>query len=123
MANRWPTPDLPSWALAEFTAHSESNIISFAVQNGPEKRRRTSTKKRKYQSTMLQLTGAQVETLMAFYDETLNGGIDEFEWKDMITDDTVNMRFASEPRYTNVIPGPDPEKALFETTIDLEVMS
>lgn len=121
MANVWPTT-LPDNILSEFSESTQSNILSFTCQNGPEKRRRTSTYKRKFQSGSLQLTGAQVTILKGFYDTTLSGGIDTFDWEDMVTGATVSFRFVSEPKYSNVVPGPVADNRLYETTIELEVM-
>lgn len=118
----WPS-ELPQVQDSDVKESVTSNIASFAVSQGPPKRRRKSTRNRVIQTFGLQITGEEVAILKGFYNTTLNGGIDTFTWQDAITDASASFRFNSEPEYKLIVPGATAAKRIYECSIELERMS
>ena len=90
--------------------------IKSQLDIGPEKVRRRMTKSVDKMSATIWVTGAQYTTLYNFFDVTVNGGVDPFDFTHPITGATLSVRFVDPPRYRPV--GFD----IYEASISLEVM-
>lgn len=116
----WPTT-LPQEQLAGLKRHREPNVLRFKTDQGPTKVRRRSTKAVETQTCQMQLTGAQLTTFDTFYGVTLQDGTLAFEWRDAVTDATVNFVFTTEPDWELIVPAPLPNDRVYEATFVLEV--
>lgn len=101
----WPA-SLPEQPLADgYTESALPNVVRSEMEIGPAKLRRRYTAEIKVYAVQFMLTTAQVATLETFYDSTLNGGVDPFDWVDHRTGATVSYRFRSRPMYYTAAPG------------------
>ena len=115
----WP-PDLPQCQFIGLTEKLDPNTVDTQVSSGPPISRRRSTRARREFSTPVMLTGAQVETLMAFFRTSLKDGIDSFEWTDFRTGATILLRFLDPPAFRLSIGGTDPDNRWYDTDIHVE---
>lgn len=112
----WPS-SLPQTPLADgFTESRLSTVIRTETDVGPAKVRRRYTAEIRIVSMGLLLTSAQVATLETFYDSTLSGGVDPFDWVNHRTGAAASYRFRAPPAYTEA-GAPD----YWQTVIDLEL--
>ena len=97
MANAvWPA-SLPQDVLQGWEKSLDSGLLRTPMDQGPAKqRRRFSATARPYTVTV-QMTGTQVTTFEAFFDDTIKGGSLPFDWLDPRTQTAVTFRFVKEP--------------------------
>ncbi len=96
----WPA-DLPSDVLRQGYDEACAPVkLRTQMDAGPPKQRRRFTAGVKPLTVVLSLTRAQVATLEAFHDDTLQGGALPFEWTHPRTLATVQFRFVDEPRWS-----------------------
>lgn len=117
----WPA-SLPQRQFVGLTESAAPNVIEFQVSAGPYKKRRRSTRERQFQSTPIELTGVEKATFDTFFDSTLLGGVEEFEWKNSITDATQNFRFVKKPTWTLFAPASNPNNRMYRAVLELELM-
>ena len=119
----WP-PTLPQEPFAGLGEEYDASFLETSMDSGPKKRRRHTTRTPSYQTTPIEVTGTQKAVLDTFYEETLNGGVLNFEWKDMITGATTVFRFTKRPALKLSIPGPKSARLnrRYVGTLELEKM-
>jgi len=105
MASVWP-PTLPQLPLEEsYQERPGEQTLRTEMTSGPSKtRRRFTADIRKFQMTFLMLN-TDITTLDSFYDATLNGGADAFDFVDVRTGNVISLKFVSPPIYT-IVNGP-----------------
>lgn len=118
MAN-WPStiPQLPKVGFAE---EPEPNTIRYQTDGGPAEVRQRSTKTVTTLKTTMEFTGAQLATLMTFYNTTLSSGTLTFDWEHFRTDAAATFRFVKPPKWVNTIPAKDPLLRRYDVTIEVE---
>lgn len=117
----WPAT-LPQHPFIGYEEQAQPNTVESEVGNGPPKVRRRSTRERVFQTTPVEITGAQKATFEAFW-ANISHGADPFEWTDMATGATVDFRFVRKPRWRNLSPGDSVNNRLYAGTIELERLS
>lgn len=117
MASPWP-PSLPQIPLYQGRERSVDRAISSQPDWGPRKIRLRFTAAPIPVSLSFVLTLAQVDTLDVFYDTTLGGGAEEFDWLHPRTGAAVSVRFkpGAIPSYTNI------SFELYKTILEFEIM-
>ena len=103
----WPS-SLPQYLRLQGYAQARVNdTIRSTMGYGPDKvRRRTTGTIENIQGTLV-LTNAQLSTLSNFYNATLTGGAERFNWVDFLTVNEssptiVKYRFLTPPTYSNI---------------------
>lgn len=114
----WPAT-LPQHPFIGYEEQAQPNTVESEVGNGPPKVRRRSTRERIFQTTSIEITGAQKVTFEAFW-RNIRHGSDPFEWKDMATGEVVDFRFVRKPRWRNLSPGTSVNNRLYAGTLELE---
>lgn len=100
MANTWPG-SLPTLPLTQGNKESAPNLsIRTQVDVGPVKMRKRSTAGAWSFSASMILTNTQLGTFITFWQTTLSGGSDTFEWTHPRLGTTQNMRFSAPPEWT-----------------------
>lgn len=95
----WPGT-LPQYMNAEsYSEQPEDGRIRTEMDAGPDFIRRRYSATTTPFSGALNLTKTQVSTLETFYETTLNGGVDAFDWVHPRTGASVEMRFLGRPQY------------------------
>jgi len=117
----WP-PELPQNQQNGLSVSLGSNVIAFQVGSGPEKRRPRSTKTVDAHVTPMDLTGAELEILQAFYRDTLMGGALPFDWTDFATGETQTFRFTSPPSFKLDVGASSEDDRWYSGTISLETV-
>lgn len=91
----WPS-SLPQLSLLAGAAETvQDATIRSEMDVGPAKRRRRYTAAVRRFSVPLILTVAQVATLETFYETTLSGGVDAFDWVHPRTLAAVSLAFVA----------------------------
>ncbi len=114
----WPA-SLPQSAFMGLEEEAEPNVIDTPMAAGPAKRRRRSTKERVFQTTPLEITGAQRTTFETFWGN-IDHGAEPFEWTDLLTGATVEFRLLRKPRWQIRVGASDPDKRIYEGVLYLE---
>ena len=113
----WPST-LPQASLLEGALETvQDATIRTEMDVGPAKRRRRYTAVVRRFSVPLILTVDQVATLETFYDSTLSGGVDAFDWLHPRTGASVSLAFVS--RYQLQPIGAGYYRALLELELQL----
>lgn len=111
----WPAT-LPAPSINSFQETPPDNLIRSNMDKGPAKvRRRTTANVRPIQFTLM-LTEAQVAILDTFFNTTVFGGAEEFDYTHPRTGDAVSARFVSPPQYM------EKEGVVYGASISLEIM-
>lgn len=97
----WPL-GLPQDVLQGWDKGLESGLLRTSMDQGPAKQRRRFTATARPYSVTVQLTKTEVTTFETFFDETINGGADVFDWVDPRTQTAVTFRFIKEPTERHV---------------------
>jgi len=96
----WPVTLPQKFSADGYDESAPDNVIRSKPDTGPDKiRRRTTANIRPYKTT-LRMTGAQVDTLDAFYVTTLLSGSLAFDWQEPRSGSTKSFRFVSAPKYS-----------------------
>lgn len=91
----WP-PDLPqSQTITGYVETWLDQFIDSQMDSGPPKRRRVFSGEMLEITSKILMTQAQLATFRDFFNNTLEGGSQPFEWTLPSTGDTVNMLFMS----------------------------
>lgn len=116
MADAWPgtLPQAPDWSGYQET--SPNVAIRTQMDAGPPKLRRRFTAGIRPFSMQFLLTQAQVATLDTFYQTTLTGGTEAFDWTHPRTGAAASFRFVSPPQYSAL--GPN----VYRATCQMEVL-
>ncbi len=93
----WPAA-LPQFQNDGSGYKTESAILRSKMATGPPKTRVRTTKVRKFFSTTMLLTGAQMATYDTFWGN-INQGNDAFTWTSPVTDATEEVKFTKEPQW------------------------
>jgi hypothetical protein len=113
----WPA-GLPQASLLEGALETvQDATVRTEMDVGPAKRRRRYTAVVRRFSVPLILTLDQVATLETFYDSTLSGGVDAFDWLHPRTGASVSLAFVS--RYQLQPIGAGYYRALLELELQL----
>jgi hypothetical protein len=112
----WPAslPQTPN--SSGFKDEPIDQAIHTQMETGPGKSRRRYTTTRSKVECSLWITSAQYTTLEAFYNTTLNGGVDTFTWVNFIDSSAATMRFLKPPSYSNLGADQFPVKLSMERT-------
>lgn len=115
----WPA-SLPQNLMVEgLRVTQQKNAVRQEMAAGPVfQRRRFSAVSTTVEGAML-LDTTQYDTFWDFYNNTLGGGVTEFDWKHPITGDSVTMQFNVDqvPNAQNVRSG-----ELVRLTLSLEIL-
>jgi hypothetical protein len=124
MSNVWP-PSLPQNQFIGLFEDISPKVSTFNTDNGPIMSRLKSTVPDRYQSTPMELTGAQRTILDTFVNTTLRGGIDSFEWTDFTTGSTRIFRLKQPPslKFTLANSAILPDDRIYTANLDLEVIT
>ena len=97
----WPTslPECPQW---QYTETRQDGRIRSDMDAGPAKLRARFTTIVQNFSVNMNLTSAQVDTLISFYDDTLSFGTASFDWLHPRTQDPASFRFVSRPEISGL---------------------
>jgi hypothetical protein len=113
----WPSslPCIPT--LDSYAETFAETALRTSMEVGPAKvRRRISANVKPLSSAIDRLTSANVDTLETFYQTTLLGGTEEFDYVHVRTGATVSCRFVKPPKITaRKPPG-------YRADLDLEIM-
>lgn len=98
----WPVtlPQRPNQDTYEETAQVQ--VVRTQMDVGPDFVRRRSTAAPVVFRMSMKLTSAQIDTLDAFYTNTLFGGVSTFTWEHPRTDAAGTFRFLSSPSYSTL---------------------
>lgn len=88
----WPET-LPDLIQIGTKVTPDDSVARTPMDAGPSSTRNRFTAVTKSVSRTMKLNGAQVDTLDAFYRDTLRNGALSFDWKDPIDDSAVRMKF------------------------------
>lgn len=110
----WPNtlPACPEWQYSE---NYQDGRIRSDMDAGPAKLRRRFTVVVQNFSLQIKLTSAQVDTIISFYDNTLEMGTATFKWFHPRTQDPASCRFVSRP----AISGMD---GLYSVSFEMEIL-
>ena len=113
----WPV-SLPQRPLAQgLQERVPDTLIRTSMEAGPPKVRRRYTAGIRLFEMQLRLAASQVDTLDAFFEETLAGGSLPFDWEHPRTGAAVAFRFVEPPAYSPAAGG-----QLWTGTLRLEVL-
>lgn len=122
----WPVgfPQQPKLGLE---VDIEDNIIESAVDSGPAKQRRRTTQVRKFQTTSMELTGAQLEDFDTFWTNIWNqSGNDAgtFTWINFHTGASAVCRFkgGQRPKWTLTVPALNADDRVYQARLELEIV-
>ena len=91
----WPT-SLPTYPLLEGYSNSqESAMIRTPMETGPAKQRRRYTKDIEIIECTFNMSTSQKTTFRDFFNNTLGGGADSFDWTHPETGNAITARFRS----------------------------
>lgn len=125
----WPVT-LPATLPIETAETAQPNVIMSSTDMGAPKLRQRFTSVAKYlevPTSRFILTNAQKDTLLYFFDTTLNGGAKSFEWvstgpiPEYDGNTTQLFRFQGRPDVMAIVGGSDSER-LYSATLKLEVL-
>ena len=121
MPNVWP-PGLPNIQGADVRENTQETILRTQMDAGPDKVRRLFTAASRFYKFTVEFTTTEKAAFDVFWDDTLGGGIEEFEWEDPITDETVEFRFAStsKPSFALAIRSTNPNNRVWVAELELE---
>lgn len=125
MSNTWP-PSLPQSPLLNGCVRMRDNsFISTSVRQGKTRRRRiTSQPIKRYNVTIGPLDETQQALFDSWYDDDLNGGVDEFDWKDPLLRTPATCRFGDgAPQMVPVTNGGANSQTEIHCTFILEVLT
>ena len=92
----WPSPPFPQVLLVQgFAQREQTATIRSPMGYGPAKVRRRTTAAIDPVNGSLVLVGADKDTLIAFYDTTLLGGTQPFDYQDFLNGGPASYRFTS----------------------------
>lgn len=120
MVNVWPAGLPQSPLIDSFSEQVQDTRVRTTFDSGPPQMRRRFTATLRYFSCAFILTKAQVATLDAFVQTTLNGGTSQFQWKHPRTGATINLRFVEIPSYDGY--SADEDGPLFRVQCKLEML-
>lgn len=126
----WP-PSLPQTPFVGWDDEREPNTVVFKPDFGPAKIRRRGTVSRRFQSTPIELTGAQLAAFNTFFYTTLEHGTLEFQWQDMLdanhagsgTARVFRFRDGVCPKWRLVVGSLDKNTRWYSGVVELEVMT
>lgn len=99
MAQVWP-PALQDYVNEEsFGIQTGSTVLVSDMDVGPPKKRRRFTRSVDKFEVTITIDAADYLTMYNFFDSTLNGGVEQFEFNHPITGVPTNFRM-NEPKYT-----------------------
>jgi hypothetical protein len=117
MANiSWPELLPPTLLLAGLSMHPQDNVIRTSMDAGPKKARRRYTASIKLFSGKQVFDAAELAVFEQFYHTVLADGVLRFNFKDPITLEVAEFRFAGP--YSNVS-----NEGRWEVTVQMERMS
>lgn len=117
MSATWPT-ELDQFLMpAGFSYTQQSQVIRTTMDAGPDFVRRRFTAASIQFSGSIQATPSEHATFWDFFNNTLNGGVDEFAWTHPITGDAASLRFTGVPQSVSIANG-----VLFQITLPLEIL-
>lgn len=99
-------------------------VVRTEMDVGPPKQRRRSTLVWKDIQARMVLSGTQLQTFLAFWDQDLAQGALAFDWYDPSTGDPAQLRFVTEepPEWVQISPGDTQALKLWEAVFQLEVI-
>ena len=113
----WPST-LPQDLLAQgFSLTQQEQVIRTQMDAGPDFVRRRFTAASTMISGAIYADATQYATFWDFFNNTLNGGVDAFDWLHPITDASASFRFVGVPTVTSVAAG-----ILFQISMQLEIL-
>lgn len=115
----WPS-SLPDMRLPVNHTYEDATIRT-KMDAGPNKVRRRYTAVEQPFTTSMMMNGTQYQDLWDFYRNTLNGGVDRFDWDNPVDDSSVEMRFTEPPKGEIKSGGSASERTWF-VTLKLEIM-
>lgn len=95
----WPSSLPQSPLLSSFSEQTQDTRIRTSFDSGPPQVRRRFTLALRYFKASFFMTEAQISTLDAFIQTTLNGGVSSFSWKHPRTGVDITTRFVGIPTY------------------------
>lgn len=116
----WP-PSLPQGFFLRATDQRQDAVARTPMDSGPATTRNRFTAVSRELSVPIVLTGAQRQTLDAFFETDLANGALSFDWKDPVTDAAKTFRFRAPPRFSLGAPGA-PDERLWSGTLELEIL-
>jgi hypothetical protein len=112
----WPSSLQEFVNAGGFSYEIGDTVIRTQMEIGPDKIRRRTTKSVDKITASIWVTPAQYTTLYNFYDVTVNGGTEAFDFTHPITGDTISVRFLNPPGFSPV------GFETYEARINLEVL-
>lgn len=119
---------LPPLSFVGLTTSQVPSVAVFVPDFGPPMTRVRSTQGRRFQSTPVEITGAQLALFHTFFNNTLFGGTQPFDWIDFETGAAATMKFLAEsdgvrvPKFEQIIGSPDPLLRRYRATLELEIV-
>ena len=96
----WPSTLPQSTLVSSYRETTQEQVIRTKMEVGPDFVRRRATASPVLFGMSMVLTNAQVETMDAFFDNTLFGGVGTFDWEHPRTGTAGIFRFVSRPIYS-----------------------
>jgi hypothetical protein len=113
---------LPQDQFLELSDHRQAGFVRTQTETGPAKKRLRFTAVARAVQMALTLTGAQRAIFDSFWIATLKEGSLPFDWKDPVGDSTVTFSFVSPPTWSLLVGNADPDKRVWQATLDLEIL-
>lgn len=117
----WP-PTLPQFQEGGFDESADPIVERFAVDAGPAKTRRRSTKERQFVRIPVQLTGTELGVFDTFWEDAIAHGATSFEWEHPRTDATVDLRFMKKPVWKHAVHAEAPGGRVYSGVLELEIL-
>jgi hypothetical protein len=102
MAAAWPVSLQEKLSEQGFGIQHGDTTLRSDMDIGPAKVRRRFTRGIDKLSCSIWLTTSEYSTFRYFYDTTLNGGVNRFEFNHPITGTLTEFRFADNPKYSSL---------------------
>ena len=100
----WPATLPQDLNLEGFEGQISSQVVRTPMDVGPAKQRlRSSSAPEPFRGIMV-MTKDQFALFNEFFQQTIGGGADEFDWKHPITLVAKSVRFIEQPRYRAITP-------------------
>lgn len=108
--------------VQSYTEKPPNVVIRTQNEQGPDKVRRRTTANVRPMGGTLSVTRAQLEIFDEWFNDTLLGGAEEFEWTNVRTDATKLYRITTIPEYRSLSSRDDEDTDAWEISFGLEEM-
>jgi|DEB0MinimDraft_10_1074344.scaffolds.fasta_scaffold16042_1 hypothetical protein len=102
MSNTWPFGLTDKPLVDGYSEGQPDTILETQLDSGPPSRRRVATDAPKPITCVFELDYTDVASFRTFYETTLSGGSDTFQWNDPIDGSQYNWQFTGAPQISAV---------------------